>query len=211
MNANGRPVASVIFPEQYAEAASALGRAFINDPAFKVVLPEPAEPSARARQLTMLFGGMLAMERKRGEPVLGVVLEGRVVGAAVTEGVGRVSTAQMLIGGLAQVPALVSAIGWGGLGRGIKLLDELGRNHPAEPHLYLNILGVDPDHQRHHCGVALLEHLRELAALRPSLCGVYLETALEANVAYYQSRGYEVLGEMHPLGVRMWRMLQRRR
>jgi hypothetical protein len=33
----------------------------------------------------------------------------------------------------------------------------------------------------------------------------------EANVAFYSSRGYEVLGELYPLGVRTWRMYQRKR
>ena len=47
--------------------------------------------------------------------------------------------------------------------------------------------------------------------LRSDLDGVYLETATEANVAYYTRHGYEVIGEFHPLGVRMWRMFQARR
>jgi hypothetical protein len=57
----------------------------------------------------------------------------------------------------------------------------------------------------------LLDHLRELAAQRSNLAGVYLETATEANVPYYTRAGYEVLGEIFPLGVRMWRMMQPRR
>jgi len=40
---------------------------------------------------------------------------------------------------------------------------------------------------------------------------VYLETATEANVAFYSSKGYEVLGELYPIGVRTWRMYQRKR
>jgi len=37
-----------------------------------------------------------------------------------------------------------------------------------------------------------------------------LETATERNVAYYERAGYQVLGEMKPLGVRMWRMMRLR-
>ncbi len=95
--------------------------------------------------------------------------------------------------------------------RSIQLMNELAHNHPPELHIYLNFLGVDPDYQSKHCGSALLDHLREVASTRSNLCGVYLETATEANVAYYQARQYEVLNEIRPLGVRMWRMLQRRR
>jgi hypothetical protein len=35
-------------------------------------------------------------------------------------------------------------------------------------------------------------------------------TATEANVGYYIRFGYRVLGEIFPLGVKMWRMLQPR-
>ncbi len=48
-------------------------------------------------------------------------------------------------------------------------------------------------------------------AFRSKLCSVYLETGTEENVAYYGSRGYETLGEIHPLGCRMWRITQRRK
>jgi hypothetical protein len=37
---------------------------------------------------------------------------------------------------------------------------------------------------------------------------VYLETATEANVAYYSRAGHEVLGELKPLGVRIWLMMR---
>ena len=53
--------------------------------------------------------------------------------------------------------------------------------------------------------------LRELVETRSDLDGVYLETATEANVAYYTRHGYEAIGEFYPLGVRMWRMFQSRR
>jgi ribosomal protein S18 acetylase RimI-like enzyme len=212
MAGNGRPAVSILFPEQHREAARSLGRAFINDPPFKVVLPDVTEPIERARRLTIFFEAILGIQRQSGEPVLGALIDGKVAGAAVVEGADGVSIAKLVLNGVFQLPGVVRGLGWGGMYRGIQLMNELAKNHPKEPHLYLNFLGVDPDYQRHHhCGSALLDHLRELAAQRPSLCGVYLETATEANVAYYQSRGYEVLGEIFPLGCRMWRMLQRRR
>lgn len=210
MESTGRPAVSIAFPEQYPEAARALGRAFINDPPLMAILPDVTDPVERARRLTIFFNGVLAMQRRNGQPVLGVPMDGKIVAAAIIEGAGEASTLGMLLAGLPQFPKMVQAMGWGGLWRSIQLLDVLARNHPREPQIYLNFLGVDPDYQRHHCGSALLEHLRELAAQRRSLCGVYLETATEANVAYYESHGYELLSEIYPLGVRMWRMLQRR-
>ena len=116
----------------------------------------------------------------------------------------------MVLQGLPQLPAMVRAAGWSGLLRAVNLLDTLARNRPSEPHLYLNILGVDPALQRRHFGVAILDFLHEQAALRSDLAGVYLETATEANVAYYSHVGYRVLNEIYPLGVRVWRMMQDR-
>ena len=84
------------------------------------------------------------------------------------------------------------------------------KHRPAEPHIYLNVLGVEPDLQRRHFGVALLDYLRAQVSLRSDLAGVYLETATESNVAYYSHVGYRVIGEIRPLGVRLWRMLQPR-
>ena len=94
--------------------------------------------------------------------------------------------------------------------RAVAALDVLSRNRPAAPHLYLNVLGVEPALQRRHFGIVLLDWLRDQTALRPELLGVYLETATEANVSYYSHVGYRVTGEIYPLGVRMWQMLQPR-
>jgi ribosomal protein S18 acetylase RimI-like enzyme len=206
-----RPTASIIFPEQYPDAARALGRAFINDPPIKVLLPEPSDPVERARLLTIFFEALLGIQRQSGEPVLGVMMDDKVVAAAILEGAGGASVASLILKGVFRLPGMVQSLGWGGMMRGIEMQGELLKNHPHEPHIYLNFLGVDPNYQRHHCGSVLIEELRRLAATRSALCGVYLEAATEANVAYYQSRGYEVLGEFYPLGCRMWRMLQRKR
>jgi ribosomal protein S18 acetylase RimI-like enzyme len=207
-----RPAACVLFPEQDADAARALGRAFIHDPPLKAILPEVTDPSERARRLTLMFEVILAIQRRSGQPVIGAMVQGRVAGVGIIEGAGKPpSSAHMILAGIGRAPAAIQALGVGGLQRSFKLLDVLARNHPREPHIYLNFLGVDPDFQRrHHCGGAILEHLRYLAANRADVAGVYLETATEANVAYYHARGYEVTGELFPLGVRMWQMFQRK-
>jgi ribosomal protein S18 acetylase RimI-like enzyme len=205
---NRRPTASIIFPEQYGEAARAL--AFIDDPPVKLLLPEPTDPVERARLLTLFFEAMLGIQRNTGEPVLGVMMDNKVVAAAIIES-GGVPVPTLILHGLLQLPRMLQGIGLTGLRRGIELQSDLLKNHPHEPHIYLNFLGVDPDYQRHHCGSAIIDELRRLAVERSSMCGVYLETGTESNVAYYQSRGYEILGEIHPQGCRMWRMLQRTR
>jgi ribosomal protein S18 acetylase RimI-like enzyme len=158
-----------------------------------------------------MFAVALASQRSSGQPLVGVLHEGRVGAAAIIEQVGRPpALASIVLHGLALVPALARIGGLGGVRRAVAALDVLSRNRPATPHLYLNVLGVEPALQRRHFGVALLDWLRDQTVLRPDLPGVYLETATEANVGYYSHVGYRVTGEIYPLGVRMWQMLQPR-
>jgi ribosomal protein S18 acetylase RimI-like enzyme len=205
------PLISLLYPEMQDEAATALGRAFVDDPMFRALIPEISDPARRAAILRQMFGAMFVVARKTGQPTFGVICDRKVVAAAVTEGAGRPSTLDVTMVGIGQAPRLLRALGWAGLQRALTLFRILSSNHPHEPHLYLQALGVDPDYQGRHFGSALLTHLREQARARPDVTGVYLETGKEANVAYYSARGYEVIGEMYPLGVRTWRMFQRSR
>ncbi len=211
MDKNSWPRVALVFPEHYPDAAGVLSRAFVDDPLINALAPEPREPVERARRLTGLFEVVLRFQRRGGQPVFGVFEGGRLIAAAVVEGTMHSSAGATVASGLFTVPAMVRAVGWGGVRRSIKLLDTLTRNHPPRPHLYLNILGVEPSFQGRHCGIAILRHLSELVEARYDLDGVYLETATEANVAYYTRNGFEVIGEFYPLGVRMWRMFQARR
>ncbi len=209
----GLPRVSVLFPDQFEEAAVALGRAFVRDPAMMAILPESvaSEPADRIRRITEVFRSARGIQRREGEPILGVMDGGRVAGAAVVAAGGPTPVWLLLALGLPNIPRMLRAVGWGGTTRALQLMDTLARNHPHEPHIYLNFLGVDPEHQGKHYGIALLDALRDLAAQRSDLEGVYLETATEANVPYYSSHGYRVIGEIYPLGVRFWRMFQPKR
>ena len=211
MNSARYPSVAQLFPVQHRAAAAVLGRAFVNDPLIGAIIGAVDDVAERARRMSLLFGVILAEQTHAGQPVLGVLDQGRVGAAAIIEQVPwPSSSAATVLRGLLLLPDLVRAAGLSGLMRAVTTLDTLLKHRPAEPHIYLNVLGVEPDLQRRHYGVALLDYLRAQAAMRPDLAGVYLETATAANVAYYSRVGYEVIGEIRPLGVRVWRMLQRR-
>jgi ribosomal protein S18 acetylase RimI-like enzyme len=206
-----KPQVAILFPGQDAEAAAVLGRAFVDDPLIKAILPPIEDTAERARRMGQMFAVALSSQRSAGQPVMGVLHEGRVGATAIIEQVAQPpSAAAIVLHGIWLLPALARAGGLGGVRRAVAALDVLSRNRPAAQHLYLNVLGVEPTLQRRHFGVAVLDWLREQTALRPDLLGVYLETATEANVAYYSHAGYRVTGEISPLGVRMWQMLQPR-
>jgi len=211
MNSAERPTIALLFPPLHLEAARMLSRAFIDDPLINAVIGDVSDHVERAARMATLFGVILADQCHSGQPVIGVMHEGRVAAAAIIEQVNRPSSAAAnMVHGLAQLPELFRACGYRGLLRAISTLDTLVRNRPVQTHIYLNVLGVEPDLQGRHFGVALLDYLRDQSAMRPDLAGVYLETAKEANVAYYSHVGYQTIGEIRPLGVRVWRMLQPR-
>ena len=71
-------------------------------------------------------------------------------------------------------------------------MEQMGPFHPAEPHWYLPLIGVDPAQQGHGYGSALLSH-----ALRTSdRDGVpaYLEATSPRGKKLYERHGFETLG-----------------
>jgi hypothetical protein len=210
MNRLGQPQVAMIFPNQDRAAAAMLGRAFVDDPSICAIVGE-GTASERIRRMTGLFGVILATHRRARQPVVGVMADNQVVGAAIFEQVAQPEGAiAAAIRGLPFMPAMLRAIGAQGVRRALSALDVVTRSRPPEPHLYLGVLGVEPAMQGRHCGVAMLDYLRDQVALRTDLAGVYLETATAANVNYYAKAGYETIGELTLLGVRIWRMLQLR-
>jgi ribosomal protein S18 acetylase RimI-like enzyme len=204
-----RPSVALLFPPQYAEATAMLGRAFVDDPLISAIIGNVGDPAQRSQRMARLF--RVIFTEQSGQPVVGVLHEGRVGAAAIIEQVAKPSsTSTTVIQGLTVMPELIRAAGYSGVMRAISVLDTLLRNRPEQTHIYLNVLGVEPDLQGRHFGVTLLDYLRDQVAMRDDLAGVYLETATESNVAYYTHVGYQVIGEIRPLGVRVWRMLQPR-
>lgn len=62
------------------------------------------------------------------------------------------------------------------------------RARPTEPHYYLNVLGVHPDHQGKGIGAKLLAHtLRECDEKK---IGAYLETGNPNNIPFYEKFGF---------------------
>jgi len=184
-----------------------LGRAFVNDPPLKLILSHITDPVERARILSVVFALALRRQRLRGQPVFGIIREGRVAAVAITEGAPRHSTKASLLKDLGMLFRMITAVGLAGTLRAVQFGHEIGKNRPREPHLYLSVIGVDPEQQGRHHGIALLDHLRSLLNLHSDWVGIYLETASEGNLGYYARAGYQQLGEMHPLGVTMWRMM----
>lgn len=80
--------------------------------------------------------------------------------------------------------------------------------HPAEPHFYLQVLGVDPAHQGRGWGAQLLQ--AGLRVVDGARMPAYLETMNGSNIPFYQRHGFRTTGELrlpytgHPVWF-MWR------
>lgn len=74
------------------------------------------------------------------------------------------------------------------------MLEQMGGYHPAEPHWYLPLIGVDPSRQGRGYGSALLE--QGLSRCDAEHQPAYLESTNERNIPLYQRHGFEVLGEV---------------
>jgi GNAT superfamily N-acetyltransferase len=87
-----------------------------------------------------------------------------------------------------------------------RILRGLGQvevRHPVERHLYLAVLGVDPDQQGTGVGSRLIQPGLDLCD-RERL-PAYLETGKEANLAFYGRHGFHVLDRLElPKGPPVW-------
>jgi ribosomal protein S18 acetylase RimI-like enzyme len=177
-------------PLQRAEveaAAATFVLAFDTDPLFCDFLPEPEE---RAKWLRWLF--VRALE------------ESLAVGGALTLDDGPEASAICLYPPGAWPPSLLAVLraaplppaipSWRFLRQGLALEHRIHTLHPAEPHVYVLVLGVHPSQQGRGLGGALLRHAEEMAgaAKVPS----HLETSNPVNLSLYRRFGYEVQTEL---------------
>ncbi len=95
---------------------------------------------------------------------------------------------------LAEVISVLPGIGLGGARRGYRIGRLMEEHHPREPHWYLEVLSIAPEHQRRGHGSALLAPV--LARCDRDRVPAYLETNRESNLPYYRRFGFELTTEV---------------
>jgi len=106
------------------------------------------------------------------------------------------------------VPRMLGLTGWSRLGRLFKLIDLMEKNHPKDPHQYLQVLGVHHDAQGMGLGSSILTHT--LAKNDADGIPSYLENSKEKNTPFYERHGFKIVGEIRlsdegPVMWPMWR------
>jgi ribosomal protein S18 acetylase RimI-like enzyme len=70
--------------------------------------------------------------------------------------------------------------------------EQMGKYHPEEPHWYLPLIGVDPLHQGHGYGSALMKHALQHCDQKKKRA--YLESSNPRNLSLYIRHGFEIIG-----------------
>lgn len=160
--------------------ASTLARALADDPGWIHLFPDPA---TRVRDMTAM---------------LRVMVGSAYVGLGATWRVGEASAAAVWMPpGRRHVPwttqlAAAPRLAWrlrSRAVRGIRMFAAMERKAPREPHYYLAILGVAPEHQGRGLGVRAIQPVLDACDRDRTLA--WLESANPKNHAFYRRVGFE--------------------
>jgi ribosomal protein S18 acetylase RimI-like enzyme len=77
---------------------------------------------------------------------------------------------------------------------------------PSAPHYYLGVIGIDPNQHGRGFGTQLLSAFCNLSASDRLSGGVYLETAEQLNVGFYERAGFAETGRGSLGGATLWCM-----
>ncbi|GAB4132403.1 MAG: hypothetical protein Fur0041_03660 [Bacteroidia bacterium] len=94
---------------------------------------------------------------------------------------------------LQQLRLIHRSVGWKRLSYILHKDKRMRSYRPATPHLYLQMIGVDPADQGRGAGSEMLEFIWQLSVKENK--PVYLETSAPKNVEIYIRKGYELYDE----------------
>ena len=161
--------------------ARAMARAFEDDPAGRWLFPDDASRLARLERMfaEMALPDTLPHDETYTTPARH--------GAAlwVPPGHGETGVGETL----RTIPKIVSIWGRHSV-RALRAFEFMEANHPKEPHHYLWLLGVDPDHQGRGIGSALLRAVLDRCDYEGE--PAYLEATSVRNRNLYWRHGFEV-------------------
>jgi GNAT superfamily N-acetyltransferase len=179
--------------------AEVLGRAFVEDPLNRHLVPDAERRAQR------LPGGFAEQLRHVFLPHGAVLTTADRAGAALW--LGPEAQALSLGAQLRLLPGMARLFGLRRMPRAMRALAALDERAPREPHWHLSLLGVVPERQGTGIGSALMRPV--LDRCDREVRAAYLETSLPANLRFYERHGFAVRDQVDlPGGLRMWTMLR---
>lgn len=173
-------------PKLAVQATELLTLTFYNNPLSKLALAGLSDRD-RYRKARRRFSGIVMTGMRHG--AVNVIRgKGRMVAISIAfpPGVYPLSAVQ---GSLKRVGEM--AMGPKYARRYAKYDRFMRTQHMAEPHWYLQYMGVHPDFQHQGLGQRLVSHVNQLA--KSDRVPVYLETDAQENADFYAYQGFKVL------------------
>jgi ribosomal protein S18 acetylase RimI-like enzyme len=194
-----------LLPKGYSAAGRVLGRAFFDDPLWVALIGDPQE---RQDRLSQMFAGLAkttgavggVAEKTPGLEAVALWLPpGRRLGLWAT-----VRSGLALPRFVMTLPAWERRHMMGVL----REMDQRRSELMPRPHWYLEAIGVEPDQQGAGFGSALVR-AGMLRADRDK-APIYLETETEANVAFYEHLGFDLVEKTvaTDLDLPLWLMMR---
>jgi ribosomal protein S18 acetylase RimI-like enzyme len=170
-------------PSELDETVACLATAFAQDPITGFLLQTgPGYRDRLARFFSLLMRARMALEM----PVLVVRGTSGIHGAAMGYSTAHPAWPKDLAEEWDRFESSIP-----GLRDRMAIYDEIAaKGKPRSPHYYLGVIGVDPGMHGRGIGGQLLRSFCKLSDSDPLSCGVYLETAEESNVAFYERAGF---------------------
>jgi ribosomal protein S18 acetylase RimI-like enzyme len=181
-----------------ARAVAVVALAFGADPPTRWLYPDPQQYLLHATDFVRAFAGrafaagtadVVADER----PEAGADDEGDVAGAALWLPPGEHPDGDAVLALVeASVPAHLRPAAYA-------VFEQMDAHHPAAPHWYLPMIGVDPGRQGRGYGSALLRHA--LSRCDRQGLPAYLEATSAGSAALYRRHGFEAVGRIEAGGI----------
>ena len=171
--------------DDIAPLAASLSRAFADDPVMRYLLGKDEVPFEKG---VKFFTLMSKMQLPHEHSYVSEHCEAAAMWAPPEKW--KVPP----MGILKATPGFLGVFGARQFVSALEALSLLEKNHPTEPHYYLEFLGTDPAHQRKGLGGAVMEPV--LAKCDAEGVGAYLESSKDVNVPYYRHFGFEVRQEI---------------
>ena len=170
------------------EAAEVLALAFEDDPFIRYLFPGQADIS-RVRQL---FHFICESRLELEWPLIGTASEGKLTGVACVSMPEKKKWPPALTGKYEILQSSIGDISANRMSRFSKLSQKYA---PKQSHCYLAVLGIHPEFQERGLGAVLVDAVGKMSESHPESTGVFLETAKQANVTFYEHFGYRLVAK----------------
>jgi len=194
--------ARLTMPQRRAAAAMLTG-AFLNDPLYRMVLPEP---DRRRGMLISLHHKVLRYCDLYGSIYVQPSLEG--IACWLPPQRPDVTVAGIIRSGLCLLPFAMRPGAYLRFNAYMTYSGRLRKAHAPEHYWYMWVLGVDPARQGSGIGSRLLRPVLEKADAGGTAC--FLETENEENLGFYEAQGFRVVagGKIPGYDASTWSMIR---